>query len=140
MRKIIALVLSLCMLLGSAALADAAFTPGTYVGTGDGFGGVIEAEVTVDENAITAIKLTGEGETPDIGGKAIPQFEEAYIGKSAADAVDAVSGATMTSGGVKVAVEKALAKAAAGGAEEEAPAATISFTPGTYEATAEGYN
>ena len=35
MKKIIALMLGLCMVLGSLALAEGAvFTPGTYEGTG----------------------------------------------------------------------------------------------------------
>ncbi len=138
MKKILALVLSLCMLLSVTAFADGSFTPGTYEGTGDGFGGTIKAVVTVDEKGITDISLEGEGETPGIGGAAIPQLQEAYVGKAGADEVDGVSGATLTSGGVKTAVGKALEQASGAAA---APAGeALSFTAGTYEATAEGYN
>ena len=140
MKKLLALVLCLCMLMSVTAFADGGFTPGTYEGTGDGFGGAIKAVVTVDEKVITAIELTGEGETPAIGGAAIPELQEAYVGKASADEVDGVTGATLTSTGVKEAVEKALAQAAAGSAAAAPAGKELSFTAGTYEATAEGYN
>ena len=138
MKKLLALVLCLCMLMSVTAFADGGFTPGTYEGTGDGFGGAIKAVVTVDEKGITAISLSGEGETPSVGGEAMPKLEEAYIGKAGADEVDGITGATLTSTGVKTAVEKALAQAS--GAAAALAGEELSFTAGTYEATAEGYN
>ncbi len=139
MKKYLSLFLSLCLILGSMgfAFADAAFTPGTYTGSAEGFAGDVKATVTVDENAITAIEITGADETPAIGGAAITTMAEAYVGKADAEAVDAVAGATFTSKGVKAAVAKALAAAAPAAA---APAAEAKgFTPGTYEATAQGF-
>ncbi|MBQ6959946.1 MAG: FAD-dependent oxidoreductase [Clostridia bacterium] len=139
MKKYLSLFLSLCLILGSMgfALADAAFTPGTYTGTAEGFAGDVKATVTVDENAITAIEIVGADETPAIGGAAITTMAEAYVGKDDAEAVDAVAGATFTSKGVKAAVAKALAAAVPAAA---APAAEAKgFTPGTYEATAQGF-
>jgi penicillin-binding protein 1A len=58
MKKYLSLFLSLCLILGSMgfAFADAAFTPGTYTGTAEGFAGDVKATVTVDENAIVAIE------------------------------------------------------------------------------------
>ena len=139
MKKYLSLFLSLCLILGSMgfAFADAAFTPGTYTGSAEGFAGDVKATVTVDENAITAIEITGAEETPAIGGAAIATMQEAYVGKADAEAVDAVAGATFTSKGVKAAVAKALAAAAPAAAApvEEAKG----FTPGTYEAAAQGF-
>ena len=88
MKKYLSLFLSLCLILGSMgfAFADAAFTPGTYTGSAEGFAGDVKATVTVDENAITAIEITGDSETPGLGGAAMPVMQEAYIGKAAADA------------------------------------------------------
>ena len=62
---------------------------------------------------MTLHTLTGEGETPEIGGKALPELEKAYLGVSSADAVDGVTGATLTSTGVKEAVQNALNEASA---------------------------
>ena len=50
------------------------YTPGTYTGSAQGFGGLVSAEITVDANAITAVTLTGADETPDIGGKALEKL------------------------------------------------------------------
>ncbi|MBR3740330.1 MAG: FAD-binding protein [Clostridia bacterium] len=138
MKKYLSLFLSLCLILGSMgfAFADAAFTPGTYTGSAEGFAGDVKATVTVDENAITAIEIVGADETPAIGGAAITTMAEAYVGKADAEAVDSVTGATFTSKGVKAAVAKALAAAAPAAAPAEE---AKGFTPGTYEATAQGF-
>ena len=121
-----------------AAAGDAQFTPGTYEATVQGFGGEVKVSLTVDEAAITAIEIVGENETPGLGLTAIPVMQEAYVGKSDADAVDVYATATITSSAVKEAVGKALA-AAKGEAAAAAPVA-LSFTPGTYEVSAAGYN
>lgn len=124
-------------LLSTACVASAAtFTPGEYEASAQGFGGTVNVKLTVDEEAITAIEITGENETPTLGGAAIEQFAEAYVGKADADDVDSVTGSTITSEAVKAAVASALA-AAKGEAQE---AAEIAFKPGTYEGTAAGYN
>ena len=141
MKKYLSLFLALCLALGSAsfALADGAFTPGTYEATSQGFGGDVKISVTVDETAITAIEITGEGESPTLGGVAMPAMAEAYVGKADAEAVDGMTGATVTSTAVKEAVAKALA-AAKGEVTEAASDAPIAFTAGEYTATADGYN
>ncbi len=142
MRKILALLLSLCLLLSCVAFAEGAgFTPGTYEGTGKGFGETkpVIVKVTVDENAITAVEIEGEEELP-FGQQAFPTYIEALIGRTDGQ-IDAVAGATMSRDGVAEAVENALAQAR--GEAVEAPAeggVALTFTPGTYEATTEGYN
>ena len=140
MKKLVALFLSLCLVLASAAcLAEgAAFTPGTYEGEGKGYSETdsVKVKVTVDENAITAVEIEGPGEQP-FGEPAFPTYAEALIGRADAE-IDAVAGATMTRNGIKQAVEAALAAARG---EEAAPADSgYTFTPGEYTATAEGYN
>ena len=110
-RKWLSIVL-VAVLLSSVCVASAAtFTPGEYEASAQGFGGAINVKLTVDEEAITAIEITGAGETPTLGGAAIEQFNEAYVGKADADAVDSVTGATITSDAVKSAVASALAEA-----------------------------
>jgi len=98
------------------SLAACASTPSTatgtakvVTGTADGFGGTITAEVTVDDSGkITDLVLTGEDETPDIGGKALPELQKAIIAAGTVEGVDGVSGATYTSKGVFDAVRNAL--------------------------------
>ena len=67
------------------------YTPGTYEGEAQGFGGAVKASVTVDEVYITELKLTGEGETPDIGGAALTTLETEIYKQQTAE-VDGVSG------------------------------------------------
>ena len=139
MKKIVALLTCLCLLLGCVAFAEgASFTPGTYEGSGEGFAGPdsVHVTVTVDENAITDVVIEGEGEVP-YGVEAFPTYRESLIGRSDA-AIDAVAGATMSHDGVVAAVEQALN--AARGDETGASDADLAFTAGTYEATADGYN
>lgn len=62
-RKWTGIVLAV-MLLSTAFTAGAAtFTPGDYEASAQGFGGTVSVKLTVDEEAITAIEITGEGET-----------------------------------------------------------------------------
>ncbi len=103
------------------SLAACASTPSTatgtakvVTGTADGFGGTITAEVTVDDSGkITDLVLTGEDETPDIGGKALPELQKAIIAAGTIDGVDGVSGATYTSNGVFAAIRNAMGTATA---------------------------
>ena len=76
-RKWTGIVLAF-MLLSTAFTAGAAtFTPGDYEASAQGFGGTVSVKLTVDEEAITAIEITGEGETPALGGAAIEQMSAA---------------------------------------------------------------
>lgn len=94
--------------------------------------------MTVDEEKVTAVTVTGEGETPTLGGAAaIEGYNTSLVGVSDADAVDATAGATVTSTAVKDALAKALAEAKG---EAVANDAAVAFTAGTYTGTAKGYN
>lgn len=85
------------------------YKAGTYTASAKGFGGDVTATVTVDDDAITAVSITGDGETPAIGGAALDTL--AANAKAKGAAMDGVSGATLTSNGAKEAVVAALAKA-----------------------------
>ena len=76
----------------------AVYTPGTYTGTAMGFGGPITVEVTVTKDAITAAKVTGADETPDVGGAVLGRLGN--LAKTQGLEMDAVTGATYTSRGV----------------------------------------
>ena len=126
----------------SSVNADVAgsYTPGSYTASADGFGGPVDVTVEIGEKGgISNLTVTGEGETPDVGGAAIPLLKQAILAKQDAD-VDAVTGATFTSDAVKLAAAEALAQA--GGAEVDsgprAPEGDL-FIPGTYTETATGF-
>lgn len=135
-RKWAGISLAAAMLAASCGAYADGFTAGEYEGTAQGFGGAVSVKLTVDESAITAMEITGEGETAAIGGAAIETMTEAYIGAADAEGVDSVAGATVTSEAVKAAVADALA-AARGEAKETGE---IAFKAGAYEGRAEGYN
>ena len=138
MKKFVSLLLVLMLaIVPFTAVNAATFTPGEYEATAQGFGGDVTVKVTVDENAVTAVEITGEDETPALGGAAIEEFNTSLVGVSDAEAVEAVSGATLTSTAVKEALAKALAQAKGEAAENTAE---LAFTAGTYTGKASGYN
>ena len=106
---------------------------GTFTGTGAGFGGDITATVTVADGKITDCTLTGDKETPAIGGAALPKLAE-QVKAAGSAGIDGVSGATMTSNGVKDAVADAMAQAKGG-----STVAQVKMKPGTYTAQAYGF-
>ena len=138
MKKLASLVLASAMaVVPFAAGLAATFTPGEYEATAQGFAGAVTVKVTVDEEKVTAVTVTGENETPALGGAAIEGYNASLIGVADADAVDATAGATVTSNAVKEALAKALAEAKG---EAVVSDAAVAFTAGTYTGTAKGYN
>ena len=117
---------SLAACTGTKSTASSAAAQ-VLTGTADGFGGTITAEVTVDDSGkITDLVLTGKDETPDVGGKALPQLQEAIKDAGTIDGVDGVSGATYTSKGVFNAVRNALGIETAAPSEAAAEAVSAS--------------
>ncbi len=141
LRKVLSLSLTASMVLAGTAIVPAeeggAYTPGTYTASAQGLGGPVNVTVTTDDSQITALMIDGEQETPEIGGAAIETLIPQILNDQSAE-FDGVAGATVTSDAVRAALTDALAQAQGG----EAPAADapLAFTPGTYTATADGYN
>ena len=108
MKKLL-LVASVLALLTMSACAKGA-TGETYTATEKGYGGDVVVELTVSEGKITNVTITGDGETPGVGSKAIEQMPEMIL-KAQDYEVDAVSGATITSTSVKKAVKAAMTEA-----------------------------
>ena len=79
---------------------------GTYQGQARGFGGDLILDVTVSGGKITDIVVVKDSETPFIAGAAFKELLPALI--EAQGPVDAVSGATVTSGAIHDAVRDAL--------------------------------
>ncbi len=107
-KKIISLVLSVCML--ATLMAFPAFADETYTGAGAGKNGEGSIEVSVtlnDEKVITGVEVTKNGDDAGISDPAVEKVP-AEIVKNNSLAVDTVTGATLTSNGILAAVEAAL--------------------------------
>ena len=79
------------------------FTPGTYTGSGKGYGGQVQARVTFSETGITDIRVGQQRETAHVGDVALQTLPQKIIAANGLG-VDAVTGATMSSFGLKEAV------------------------------------
>ena len=79
------------------------FTPGTYTGSGKGYGGQVQVRVTFSETGITDIRVGQQRETAHVGDVALQTLPQKIIAANGLG-VDAVSGATMSSFGLKEAV------------------------------------
>lgn len=115
MKKFISLLLTLCM-LATMGIVPAFADAGTYTGVGNGKAGEgsIEVAVTIDdEGHITGIEVTKDVDGEDGTGMssiAIAAVTEQIVTNDTL-AVDAASGATLTSQGILQAVENALISA-----------------------------
>ncbi len=122
---------------GCSQSSTAGGKTGTFHGEGQGFGGVVSADVTFDNGKITDVVLTGDNETPTVGGAALGELAE-QVKKAGSAEIDGVSSATLTSNGVKAAVQAAIDATEEGvSAHENVP---VTYTAGTYTGKAEGYN
>jgi len=136
MKKLISALILVCMLVSLftvCAVADDS-AAGSYTASAQGFGGTVTVELTIEGGVVTAATVTGEGETPAVGGAAIEKFNTSLIGIASADEVDTVSGASYTSGAVKAAVADCFAQA--NGTAEELPP----LADGTYCSEGFGFN
>ena len=122
MKKILSLLLCLCLAL--SVMPALAYTAGTYTGEGTGNNADVKivVEVTFSEDAITDIRVVSHEETPGLSDPAFAGIPGAVIAAQSL-AVDAVSGATNTSKGLLAAIEDAAVKAGADVEALKAPAA-----------------
>ncbi|MBQ4088613.1 MAG: FAD-binding protein, partial [Clostridia bacterium] len=96
--------------IGASKVYDVA--EGQYIGTGTGMSG-ITVRVTMTDGKISVVEVLEQNETVGIGDKAIAELPGKFVGCATAeeiDAVDGVSGATVTSKALKEAVKAALAQ------------------------------
>jgi uncharacterized protein with FMN-binding domain len=94
--------------------SEVLYNAGTYTGEGQGYGGKITVEITVDANSITDVKVTHENETKGIGGREAVEdgtFAQQIMDMQSTE-IDGVSTASHTTAGVKEALADALAQAA----------------------------
>lgn len=132
MKKFVALFLCFCLVFGMTAIASAE----TKTASAQGFGSEVKVELTIEDGKITDLKVDDSGETYPVPREdSVEKVIAAIIDANGTEGVDTATGATFTCTAIVEAVNSILA-----GGEEKASAAEISFTPGSYEATADGYN
>lgn len=136
-RTMAAVLSAALLLLGMAmpAAAEEAWLAGTYSATAEGYGGEVTVTMTVEESGIVDVAITGEKETAEFGGKAMPKLAEAMLTAQSAQ-VDGVTGATMTSRAALSAAKSCVAQAH-GAAQETTE---VKMAPGTYTASAWGFS
>ncbi|GAA0729376.1 urocanate reductase [Clostridium malenominatum] len=122
MKKFLAILLAMTMLIGLVGCSNAkqtqgdkatttAIKDGKYKGEGKGKGGAISVEVTIENDTITDIKVLNQKETPGYE-TAMNTLTKNIISTNSVD-VDIVSGCTLTSKGFLEAVNAALTAAGA---------------------------
>lgn len=85
-----------------------------YIGKAQGMDDEIVVRVTVDDGKISQVEVLKQNETEGIGVPATEQLPEKFVGldtEEAINAVDGISGATITSNALKQAVVNALLQA-----------------------------
>lgn len=107
-----------------AAAEPAAYADGTYTGTGMGMDGRITVTLQVKDGRVACVRIEQNGETQSVGGlEAIRDgVYAALIDKAQGSAIDNVAGATITTAGVRMAVDDALAQATGAGGAASAKA------------------
>ena len=113
MFKRIFAILTACLLaLSSAAMGEAvpAGVTGEFSASAKGMGGDVTVTIGLKDGAIVTCAAEGPNETPGIGDKAIEALP-AEIAATGSIAVDAVSGATVTSDAILAAAAAALESA-----------------------------
>ena len=96
----------------------------TVSATAKGYGGDITVTLTVKDDKITDVKIVGDGETKDVGSKAVEQMPEQILSAQTYD-VDGVSGATISSTSIKKATKEAMTAAGLLATEEGSSACGI---------------
>ncbi len=145
MKKVLVAILCLALLLTAAispAMAKTSLS-GTFTAESQGYSldDTIKVTVTLKNGRIADIKATGRGETPDIGGVALPILIQRAVRANSAE-IDIVTGATWTSEGFIVALQEALNKAGfVASATQATPAPTKASgnREGIYAGEAEGF-
>ncbi|MDO5378155.1 MAG: FAD-dependent oxidoreductase [Clostridia bacterium] len=103
----------LCMLLVTGAwtaCAQGEWTPGTYTATAKGMQDQITVEVTLDDQAITAVNVIEQNETPQMGAVVSDVIPKRIV-EAQSYQIDVATGATISSYAVISAVKDALKQA-----------------------------
>ena len=107
--KLLASIAAISAVFGCASTAPS-MTDGTYTGVGQGRNGELTVEVKVDAGKLSAVRVVKHVETLGISDAAVKQMPARIVDAQSLK-VDAVSGATLTSEGIRTAVADAIRKA-----------------------------
>lgn len=116
MKKLLSVILAICMILALPACNNAApagngeTKASSYSATEKGFGGDVTVTISTEGDKITNVEVDAQNETPDLGGKAAEKLAENIL-ETQSYKLDTVSGATTTSNAVLKAAERAFAEA-----------------------------
>lgn len=92
------------------AVTGGKWQDGTYIGEGEGFGGKLHVQVTIENGRITAVELLDSLDGEEFISKAKAGIFTSVMQKQGTD-VDSVTGATFSSYGLIQAINDALSKA-----------------------------
>ena len=95
--------------LSTKASAEGIYTPGTYSASATGMG-TVTVTATFDENSIVDVVLDVAEETPAIGQAAAEELTAQVLAAQSAE-IDGVTGATLTTSAVKLALNNCIAQA-----------------------------
>ena len=114
-KNLLIFILVIAMTLTLAGCGEKApeaptYTDGVYEGTGEGKGGEITVSVEVKDGKIASVDILSHEETEGISDPAREQVPASIVENNSTD-VDAVANATLTSEGIKEAVNNALENA-----------------------------
>lgn len=98
-KNSVSAILIAAMLVFPCAALSEGYTAGTYSATARGFGGDVSVQAVFDENGIVGLTITGDDETPNIGGAALDTLREQVLEKQGTQ-IDGVTGATLTTNAV----------------------------------------
>ncbi len=138
MKKLISLVLTLCLLatvLVVPAMA-AGFTAGTYTASAKGMNGDVTVEVVFEADKIVFVAVTAHNETPSLSDPAVANVPAAIVEQQSL-AVDTVAGATITSNAILAAVTECVKLAGGDPAALTGVAATEEVVKEAKEMTAD---
>ena len=110
MKKLLSLLIILCLSLGGFGALAEGVADGTYTASAEGKDGPVVVETTFEGGKIVSVVVTEQNETPEIAGLPLEQIPPAIVEANAYN-VDSVTGATVTSDAIKAAVADAIVQA-----------------------------
>lgn len=122
MKKAISVMMAAAMLTACMGAAGAE----SCTATEKGFGGDVSVTLTIENDVLKQVEITGEHETVGIGQRAIEEMAPAMVKKNSVE-VDALSGATITSTAILNAAKAALAQSGAQLTANETEDETVTY-------------
>lgn len=97
---------------GKQENAEVAYTPGVYTESAQGRNAMVTVEVEFSEDRIESVTVTDQAETASVASVALERIPAQIVEKQTTK-IDTVTGATVTSGAIRSAVDAAIKEAGA---------------------------